>query len=175
VTRYAALLRGINVGGHNPLRMPLLQDIAAGLGYAAPTTYLQSGNLAFTSRKSERRVAAELHDAIIERAAIDIPVIVRTHAELVAAVEANPLGEPENDALVFVTYCAHPVGDALDGLDRASYLPEWFGVVGREIYAWLPDGAHQARLTQALWERRTRGVATTRNWRTARALVDLTS
>ncbi len=175
MTRYAALLRGINLGAHNQLKMPLLREIATGLGYADPATYLQSGNLAFTSGKAEATVARDLHDAIAEHAGLDVPVVVRTHGELAAAVLANPFGDPADEALLFVTYCAQPVGGALDGLDPEAYLPERFAVVGREIYTWLPNGMRTARLNQSLWERRTRGVATTRNLRTARALVEITS
>jgi uncharacterized protein (DUF1697 family) len=175
MTRYAALLRGINLGARNKLAMPLLREIAETLGYVDPVTYLQSGNLAITTRRAAGTVAAELHGAIADRTGLDVPVVVRSHAELAAAVAANPLPEPADPSRFFVTFCERPAAGVLDGLDLPSYLPEEVAVVGREIYAWLPDGLHVARLTHALWERRTKGIATTRNWRTTLAMAELTS
>lgn len=178
--RIALLLRGVNVGGHNRLTMARLRELGGQVGGqvgrqpgGAPVTYLQSGNLVVTVDCPPDDAAAALRQALVA-AGLDVPVLVRTGPELAAVLAANPLGEPADPARLFVSFCAVPVGDALAGLDATDYAPEAFGVVGREIYAWLPDGMQSATLTPALWERRLRGVVTARNWRTVQALADLT-
>lgn len=172
MTRYAALLRGINVGGRNPLKMPLLKDIATGLGYADPATYLQSGNLALTAAEPEAEVVAHLEAAIGEQTGLAIPVVVRSHAEIVAVVEANPLPEPADQARFFVTFCQAPVTDL--GVDPDAYLPEKVIAHRREIYAWHPNGMGTSTLAPALARMGGR-AGTARNWRTVLALVEMTA
>jgi uncharacterized protein (DUF1697 family) len=175
MTRYAALLRGINVGGRARLAMPQLREIAVGLGFEHVQTYLQSGNLVFASPRPVTDIAGTLHAALREVADLDVPVLVRSGAELAMVVAANPLPPPTDPARFFVSFCAAPVGDALATLDRSAYLPEVFAVAGREVYTWLPDGMNGARLTNALIERKTCAVATSRNWRTVLTLAEMTA
>lgn len=170
MTRYAALLRGINVGPHNRIKMPVLKEIATGLGYDEPATYLQSGNLAFTTSAKETTVVRALATAISDTTGFDVPVVVRSHDELAAAVEANPL--PTDPKLLSVVYCAEPVQDL--GVDPDAYGDEKVAVRGREIYLWTPHGLHASKLAAAI-ARRGRRDGTSRNWRTAQALVDLTA
>lgn len=172
MARYAALLRGINLGSHNQLKMPLLKEIAADLGYADPATYLHSGNLALTTGDPEATVVADLGRAIAERTGLAIPVIVRTHDELVAAVEGNPLPEPADHARFFVTFCPGPVGNL--GLDPEAYGEQKAAATGREIYSWYPDGMGTSKLAPAL-ARKGGKAGTARNWRTVLALVEMTA
>lgn len=172
MTRYAALLRGINVGGRNPLKMPLLKEIAAGLGYGEPATYLQSGNLALTTTRSEAAVVGDLERAITETTNLTIPVVVRSHDELVAAVQANPLAEPADHSRFFVTFCPQPVTDL--GLDPAAYGEEKVATHRREIYSWYPDGMGTSTLAPVL-ARKGGKPGTARNWRTVLALVEMTA
>lgn len=170
MTRYAALLRGINVGAHHRVAMPLLEEVAAGLGYDAPATYLQSGNLAFTTDADEAAVVGALTAAVADRVGFAVPVIVRSHDELVAAVAANRL--PTDPKLLSVVYCPRPVTGL--GIDPDAYGEEKLAVRGREIYLWTPYGMHASKLAAALTRNGGRD-GTVRNWRTAQALVDLTA
>jgi uncharacterized protein (DUF1697 family) len=170
MTRFVALLRGINVGTHNRITMPVLKQIAADLGYDDPQTYLQSGNLAVTSTKAETTVARALEKAIAQETGLTVPVVVRSHDELVAVVEGNPL--PTDPKLLSVVYCPKPVTDL--GVDPDAYGEEKAVARGREIYLWTPGGMHGSKLASALSRKGSRD-GTVRNWRTAQALVDLTS
>lgn len=170
MTRYAALLRGINVGAHHRIAMPVLKEIAAGLGYGDPQTYVQSGNLAFTTPAKEATVVRALTGAIADRTGFDVPVVVRSHDELAEAVAANPL--PTDPTLLSVVYCPGAVGEL--GLDPDRYGEERLAVHGREIYLWTPHGMHRSKLAAALARKGGR-AGTVRNWRTAQALVDLTA
>ncbi|HEX7356002.1 MAG TPA: DUF1697 domain-containing protein [Mycobacteriales bacterium] len=170
MTRYVALLRGINVGAHHRIKMPILKEIATDLGYGDPQTYLQSGNLAVTTSAKEPALVRALGAAIAERTGFDVPVVVRSHDELVAVVEANPL--PADPKLLSVVYCSKPVTDL--GVDPDAYGEEKAVARGREIYLWTPGGMHASKLASALSRTASRD-GTVRNWRTAQALVDLTA
>ena len=80
--RYAALLRGINVGGNKKIPMAALRELMQGLGYADVVTHLQSGNAVFSS---PRQPAGKLSRAIAERItsefAMDVKVVIRTGSE----------------------------------------------------------------------------------------------
>jgi uncharacterized protein (DUF1697 family) len=172
VTVYVALLRGINVGGR-ALKMDVLRAAAEGCGFAAVQTYIQSGNVLFTSRKGTRSVAGSLHDAILEVSGIDTRVVVRTAAELGAAVGANPypdqVADPTKVSVCFLYDDARPT---LAAVPAAEYAPDAVTVVGAQAYLSTPNGMGRSKLVEPVMKRL--GVlGTVRNWRTTVALRDL--
>src|SRR5260370_36177520 len=90
-SRYAALLRGSNVGGNKKTPMADLRELLAGLGYSAVSTYLQSGNAVFTCADQPAVVAAAIEDALAETFAMTVRVMIRTGDELAAVVDRSPL------------------------------------------------------------------------------------
>jgi uncharacterized protein (DUF1697 family) len=175
--RYAALLRGVNVGGRNKIAMADLRGILGNLGYGDVTTLLQSGNATFTSELPAVRLEADIGTAIAAEAGLSIVVMVRTGAELAAAMAGHPLGrEPDNPSRYFVAFLAAAPGSAaaagLAGLDLA---PEQAWVRGREAYLWCPNGAADTRLTGAFVEKQLGVAATARNWNTVGKLAALTA
>jgi uncharacterized protein (DUF1697 family) len=93
VTRYVALLRGINVGGNNLIRMPALKACFEAQGFKEVATYIQSGNVLFSSRGGDhvaltRRIEAELSNAFAYRAS----VVVRSLEQMQAVVGGAPKG-----------------------------------------------------------------------------------
>ena len=76
--KYVALLRGINVGGKNKLKMETLREICSGLGFENVKTYINSGNVIFDARRSEnKKIAAKIAKAIEKEFSISISVMVR--------------------------------------------------------------------------------------------------
>ncbi|CAL9385560.1 hypothetical protein SUDANB6_01151 [Streptomyces sp. enrichment culture] len=178
-TTYAALLRGINVSGRRKLPMADLRTLLTELGHTAVRTHLQSGQAVFTSgRGDEESLAAELTRAVEERFGFPVDVIVRDHAYLRAVAEACPFPAAELEAKqLHVTYFSAPVGpERFAGIDQAAHLPEEFRLGDRALYLYAPDGLGRSKLAEALSRPRVnKGViATTRNWNTVRALVELT-
>ena len=178
-TTYAALLRGINVGGNKKLPMAELRTLLEGLGHGDVRTYLQSGQAVFASgHGDEESLAAELAQTIEKRFGFTVDVIVRDHAYL-AAIAANcpfPAAELEGKQL-HVTYCSAPVAeDRFADVDRAAFLPEEFRLGDRALYLYAPDGLGRSKLAVELSRpRRTKGlIATSRNWNTVLKLVELT-
>ncbi|MGW3112155.1 DUF1697 domain-containing protein [Streptomyces sp. NPDC001091] len=178
-TTYAALLRGINVGGSKKLPMAELRTLLTGLGHDDVRTHLQSGQAVFTASQGDEGVlAGELSAAIEKRFGFPVDVIVRDHAYLTAVADACPFPAAELEAKqLHVTYFSAPVdAERFAGIDTAARLPEEFRLGDRCLYLYAPDGLGRSKLGEELARPRiTKGlIATTRNWNTVRKLVELT-
>ena len=178
-TTYAALLRGINVGGSRKVPMADLRTLMEGLGHDGVRSYLQSGQAVFTAdHGDEESLAAELAGAIEERFGFTVDVIVRGHAYLRAVVENCPFPAAELEAKqLHVTYFSAPVDeDRYAEIERAAYLPEEFRLGDRALYLYVPDGLGRSKLAEHLSKPRlNKGViATSRNWNTVVKLVEMT-
>ena len=174
--RYAALLRGINVGGHNKVPMAELRALLTDLGYADLATHLQSGNAIFSSHAPAAALELDIAKAVAARLGISCAVMVRTGAELAAAVRASPLGgEPANPSRYFVAFLSkQPAARVLRELDGVSFEPDALWIRGREAYLWCPAGAGETKLTNAALEKRLGVAATARNWNTVTKLASMT-
>ncbi|WP_432135781.1 MULTISPECIES: DUF1697 domain-containing protein [unclassified Streptomyces] len=178
-TTYAALLRGINVGGSRKLPMAELRTLMEGLGHVGVRTYLQSGQAVFASdHGDEDSLAAELARAVDERFGFAVDVIVRDHAYLKAVAEDCPFPAAElQPRQLHVTYFSAPVGaDRFASVDPAAYAPEDYRLGDRALYLYAPDGLGRSKLAEALSRPRlTKGlIATTRNWNTVVKLLEMT-
>lgn len=173
--RQIALLRGINVGGHNRIAMAALRGWLEDLGHTEVRTHLQSGNVIFTSRESPEKAARDIEEVIHRQLGLDLRVLVRTRDELAAVVARDPFGEIATDpARYLVTFLAEtPDPAGIDDLGPASFAPDAFHVEGREVYVWCPEGVRHTKLTHAFWQRRTGFAATARNWNTVTRLLSL--
>ncbi|MEV5811733.1 DUF1697 domain-containing protein [Streptomyces mutabilis] len=178
-TRYAALLRGINVGGAKKLPMADLRALLEELGHGAVRTHLQSGQAVFASgHGDEETLAAELAQAVEKRFGFPVDVIVRDHAYLRAVAEACPFPAAELEPKqLHVTYFSAPVDEErFASIDRPAFLPEEFRLGDRALYLYAPNGLGRSKLAEALAKPRVNKglIATTRNWNTVTKLVELT-
>jgi uncharacterized protein (DUF1697 family) len=174
-TRFVALLRGINVGRAHQLGMPRLTELLTGRGYGNVRTHLRSGNVVLDSDLSEAELAADLSGAIEQEFGFDVPVVVRTGAEIAAVVAGDPFATVATDpARYLVTFLPEPPAaaavDALPPAASGEYL-----VRGRELYLWLPDGIANTPLAGWKWDRLLGVAGTGRNWNTVRKLAELSS
>jgi uncharacterized protein (DUF1697 family) len=172
--RVAALLRGINLGPSRRIAMPALRAIVEGLGHTDVETYLQSGNVVFTPKpKAPKDLAGSLKAAIAKASGHDVPVVIRTAAELQEIVSANryPVDDPTRVVVAFLSEAVE-FGDLGLG-DRSAYLPDELAIVGREIYVSVPNGQGRSKLMRELTEKRAPTTLTVRNWRTVTALAEL--
>ncbi|MGR4847697.1 DUF1697 domain-containing protein [Streptomyces sp. LARHCF252] len=179
-TTYAALLRGINVGGSRKVPMADLRTLLEGLGYEGVRTYLQSGQAVFTSGHGDAESpAAEITHAIEKYFGFGVDVIVRDHAYLKAIADACPFPAADLEAKqLHVTYFSAPVApDRFAEIDQAAYLPEEFRLGDRALYLYAPNGLGRSKLAEHLSKPRiNKGViATSRNWNTVVKLVEMTS
>jgi uncharacterized protein (DUF1697 family) len=176
VTRYVALLRGVNVGGRTKVPMADLRDLVRGLGHDDVSTYVQSGNVMFSAtRRSPDKLAAEIEAGIAREFGLSVTVLVRNDAELAAVVGKNPFVaagvEPNQLYVAFLS--AAPEADRWDRIDRQHFAPDEFEPGDRAVYLRYVTGAGRTKLSNDQLERRLDVRATTRNWRTTSALLDL--
>jgi len=170
--RQVALLRGVNVGPTTKVAMADLRACFAELGFSEIKTYVNSGNVVFSGRKAS---PAKVEKAIAAVAGWDVPVVLRTQAELSAVLEANPLGDVASNASRYLVSFADARIDAAKAadLDPDALAPEAFAIRGREAYLWLPNGVQRSPLAKAINEKRFGVRLTARNWRTVEKLTAL--
>jgi uncharacterized protein (DUF1697 family) len=164
---YIALLRGINVGGRNPLPMKELVVLLEGLGCRKVKTYIQSGNVVFQNGMNASLLAAKIGQRIERHHSFEPSVLLLTIRELEAAIAANPFPEAESDpkGLHFGFLESVPSNPDLDRLETTRMDNERFQLINKVFYLHAPDGVGRSKL--ATISERLLGVAMTdRNWRT---------
>lgn len=138
-----AMIRGINVAGHNKVRMSDLRALVAGLGYRDVTTYIQSGNVVLTCEEgSDAQVARSIAGRMAEELGMDVSVVVRSSRELAQVVDSNPyVREGADDSDLHVTFLADvPEPELVAGIDPARGAPHTFRVFERDIYLFCQIG-----------------------------------
>ncbi|MDQ1439543.1 MAG: hypothetical protein QOK43_3172 [Acidimicrobiaceae bacterium] len=171
MTRYAALLRGINLPRYKRVSMAELRTLVEGLGHVDVKTVVQSGNVVFsTGRRGVHALAKELEHAIDSKLGLDVRVLVRSQSDLRKVIEANPMPEAAADPARFhvVFLSASPKAP---GLDPAAVAPDEFRFGAGVVYAWYRSGIQESKLAGLLTDKRLGVVATSRNWNTVNKLA----
>lgn len=166
MTRWIALLRGINLGARNRVSMPDLRAELTARGHADVATVVQSGNVVLSADTTEARLAADLRAVVAERFDVDTPVVVRSSAQLAAVVRDNPLPVVDGKRFQVLFFV-----ERVDATRVEDIGDERAVVRGREVYCWHPDGLQRSKLARRLDG--LPGVATARNWNTILKLHDL--
>jgi uncharacterized protein (DUF1697 family) len=176
--KYVALLRGINVGGKNKLPMKELAALFDVAGCKDVETYIQSGNVVFAASSSlAKSLPTRMATAIKDAFGYDVPVVLRSAAELRRVVKANPFLKPNPDhkKLQVAFLAKKPKAKQIAGLDPNRSPGDEFQVQGREIFVHCPNGLGKSKLTNQYFDRQLETVSTIRNWRTVLALLERTS
>ena len=174
---YAALIRGINLGGHSRLAMPALRAGLAELGFEDVVTYIQTGNAVFRTRHRKAGIAAAIERRIHADSGLTVTVMLRTPPQLDRIAKRNPFvadaREPRHLHVLFLDKT--PAKTAVRKLDPDRSPPDRFHVDGQQIYLHHPNGLGRSRLSADYFEK-TLGVrGTARNWNTVLKLVELTT
>jgi uncharacterized protein (DUF1697 family) len=171
-----ALLRGVNLGGHHQIRMEALKALCISLGLKGPRTYLQSGNVVFTSRSASEALARRIEGAIEESCGFRPAVILRTASAMKDVVARNPFaGRPglENAKLATVFLDCDPGHAARDVVNRIDTSPEELRACGRELYIYFPNGMGRSKLQLKRIESALKATGTARNWNTVTKLLEI--
>lgn len=157
--------------------MPTLRGIFETLGHNDVSTYLQSGNVVFSSSDSKvASVTRTIAGALVEALGFEVGVLLRSHRQLGAIAKANPFtGETDELNKLHVTFLDDTPSAALvKDVPSAAAKSEKWSVVGTEVFLYLPDGYGRTKLNNAFFEKSLSCVGTTRNWRTVLALHEMT-
>jgi uncharacterized protein (DUF1697 family) len=173
--KYAAFLRGINVGGKTSIKMEKLRRVFSALGFAGVKTYIQSGNVIFeTDEPDEAKLVAEIEQAVEENF-FKTPVMLRSIEEITDAVENNPFaGEEFEDRLFHVVFLSAKLSaEKVEMLLSNNKESERFAVRGREVYCLLREGAAESLLGKKYIDNNLNTPATARNWRTLKKILEI--
>ncbi len=174
---WVSLLRAVNLGSRNKVPMAALREALSQAGFDHVRTYVASGNVVTRSRhRSPERVAAQVHAVVAELTGLEVPVMVRSPADIDAVLAANPWPQAtrERPKLVHVVFLAgEPTEESVEALHAETFGAEACRVIGRELYVDYVASVHASRLTPAFFARRLGVDGTARNWRTVQALADL--
>ena len=162
-----SMLRGVNVGPHNRIKMDALRELYQSLKLEDPHTYVQSGNVIFrTKEKDAAKLAKKIQAAMQKTFGCSPAVLVRTCAELKKAIAANPFaGRNLEPGKILVTFLeAEPGHEAEAILGSLKKYPEELHLKGRELYIYFPSGAGKSKLPWSQIERLFKVTGTARNW-----------
>ena len=177
-TTHVALLRGINVGGKNLLPMKELVKLFEKAGAVDVATYIQSGNVVFsTPAAALDGFEAEMAAAIEKRFGLRVPVVLRSAQELAAVAKSNPYFSRSADPkTLHVAFLAKkPAAADAARLDPKRSPGDRFELRGRDLYLHLPNGVAKTKLTNDYLDRTLGTVATVRNWNTVGKLVEMSA
>jgi uncharacterized protein (DUF1697 family) len=176
MARQIVLLRGINLGATNRIAMAELRELLE-RDFDDVRTYLQSGNVVLSSTAKPEQLGRKCERLVADRFGIDIKVVVRTRSELAKVVQRNPLAKvavnPKRYQVSFLE--KKPAAATIKKLEAAAVEGEQVVVIGREAYAWHPEGVARSKLWTELAGRGLGVTATARNWTTVTKLLELAS
>lgn len=175
MTTYISLLRGINVSGHNLIKMNDLRTAYGNLDFKNIRTYLQSGNVIFDSADIEITLLAQkISGQLIKDFGVDIPVLVLTVDNLKQVISANPFITQSNlnPAFFHISFLSSkPENDKQKALEEKISPGEEIVITDEAVYLYCPNGYGKTKLHNKFLETKLQVVATTRNWKTANELL----
>ena len=178
MSKYIAILRGINVGSGRKVPMTDLKKLCESMELQNVQTYIQSGNVVFELGRPEAILMLEmrLQQAFSETFGFDIPVIVRTDEEWAESFAQNPFLKEENLDIerLHLTFLKElPKPELLEKIKGYQYLPDRYEIIGRNVFIFCAAGYGTSKLVNSFFESKLKVPATSRNWKTVLKLHDL--
>jgi uncharacterized protein (DUF1697 family) len=174
MTTFVSMLRGVNVAGHRRLKMSELAEIITSLGYDSVRTYVQSGNVVFSTNIADAcSLAKRVEKELKGRLGLDVAVIIRTARELATIVARNPFAGKEQSRLHVTFLYTKPAHVQTEKMEAVQGEDEEFAVSSREVFLFLPNGYGRTKLSNNFFEKALNVPATTRNWKTVTTLLDM--
>lgn len=172
-----AMLRGVNVSGHNMIKMEALRALCESLGLRDAQTYLQSGNVVFrTKERNLVALAKSIEDAIERSLGFRPAVIVRTTAEIRGAIAKNPFAKRrgiEPSKLLVTFLVDDPSAEGRDKVLKIKADPEELFIDGREVYIYFPKGMARPKLSWSTIGKMLGTTGTGRNWNSVTKLLEM--
>ncbi|KQO22543.1 hypothetical protein ASF10_09225 [Flavobacterium sp. Leaf82] len=174
---YIAFLRGINISGHKIIKMESLRTILAELPIENISTYIQSGNIIFTSNLTNiSDLENQIANCIEKHFGYQVSVLVLTLEELQKCVEKNPdpdhnLSDPTQPYVTFLS--KKPTTSDLDNFQKIDFQNDKHITINKVLYIIYANPGGNSKLSNTIIENKLNVKATTRNWKTINKLIDL--
>lgn len=177
MTAFVSLFRGINVGGNRLVKMTDLKMLHELLGLKNVITYIQSGNVVFTSDDPNApQLQKDIENIFEEKFGFHSHVMVRSSSELQEIIAKNPFqgqDDKESKRLAVIFLATPPDKPAQEALLNSYIGSEEIFIFGKEVYIYYPEGMGRSKLTQTLLDKKLQTVGTARNWNTVLKLQEL--
>ncbi|WP_396144703.1 DUF1697 domain-containing protein [Flavobacterium sp.] len=177
MTKHLALLRGINVSGHNMIKMEALKTTLETIGFTNVVTYIQSGNVFVeTEEESGFGVGFKIKQEIFKTFGHEVPVIVIGKNDLELCFKNNPfLKQKDVDTKkLYVAFISKELSSsAINELKISQFKPDEAVIDGNRIFIKYDIGAGKTRLDQKYIEKKLNVTATIRNWNTVTKLLEM--
>ena len=175
---HLALLRGINVSGHNMMKMEALKNMLENIGFTNIRTYLQSGNVFVDSEEDASKVGFMIKQEIFKVFGHEVPVIVITKEDLELCFKNSPyLKEKDLDTKkLYVAFVSTVLkSENINDLKISQFKPDEASIDGNRIFIKYAVGAGKTRFDQKYIEKKLNVTATIRNWNTVTNLLAMYS
>jgi uncharacterized protein (DUF1697 family) len=170
------LLRGVNLAGRHQIKMDVLRALCESLGLCNPQTWLQSGNVIFTTKERDLpKLARRMESAIEKKVGFRPDVVLRTSDELREVITKNPFtkrNDIEGSKLLVTFFEDAPAPEVREQVLRIKGHPEEIHMASRELYIYYPDGMGRSKLNPVL-TRALKNKGTARNWNTVGKLLEM--
>ncbi|BEG98930.1 DUF1697 domain-containing protein [Bacteroides sedimenti] len=175
---YIALLRGINVGGKNMIKMPELKKALEAIGLNAVQTYIQSGNVIFESDEEEATLQVIIENKIEAAFGFPVKVVLRMLAELEKMILDCPFSKDEiseaeslsdKECLYVALLSTVPQKDKTEYLNAYRSDSDDYRIIGRDVYLLFRNSISKSKLANNL--QKLDETVTIRNWKTLNKLV----
>lgn len=174
--RYLALLRGINVGGRNLISMADLREAFEGGGYGDVRTYIQSGNVIFSSGRARASLESDIEALLQSVLGVKLMVVVRSRAQMRRIVDGSPdgFGEEPETFHSDVVFLKHPltVDKALSVVALREGVDQVWPGTGVLYFSRLSERRSQSKLSKIASTSEYK-LMTIRNWNTTTRLLGL--
>ena len=172
-----SLLRGVNVGGHNKIKVEVLRALYESLKLRDPQSYIQSGNVVFRTKERDlAKLTRRIENGIERNFGFRPAVILRTSSELRDVIARNPFATRRgiDPRKLVVTFLAGDPGpQARDQVLGIKTEPEELRADGREVYIYFPNGMARPKLSWAAIEKKLKISGTGRNWNSVTKLLEI--
>ena len=173
---YVCLLRGINVSGHNKIKMEELHKMYESLGFSNVETYIQSGNVIFAcAEENVQALTKKIEKRIQQLFGLKVLVFMRTKEQFRHIATNNPFLHQQRDKIHVMFLSETPQDVLFAEIEKVKDRGEEFFILGTEVYLYCPNGYGRTKLSNNFFERKLKVPATTRNWKTITTLWTMIS
>lgn len=176
MTKHLALLRGINVSGHNLIKMEALKIALEKAGFLEVQTYIQSGNVFVTSdEENPNKVGFMIKQEIQKSFGHDVPVVVIGKQDLQFCLKRNPFFKNTDDTKkLYVSFVSKILtSDSIHELKISNIKPDEVAIDENRIYIKYFNSPAKTRLDNSYIEKKLNVVSTIRNWNTVNKLLEM--
>lgn len=170
---FVVLLKGINVGGHNRIKMAELKAALLKEGFENISTIIQSGNIVLSTSLSMDETQTKFKNILEKQFNLDVPVLVVTPSKMKDALDKFPFFDKSTDeSILHITFLNTELSDSeWDEKLGTISLNETYQLNGDILYLYPSEGYHKAKLNATFLANKFKVNATNRNVKTIRKIL----